>query len=47
MFFVFDSRHSEMSKTRAVRHIYLVRHGQYLTRTKSDDQKQLTELGLC
>ncbi|CAF0883195.1 unnamed protein product [Adineta steineri] len=40
-----DGRHSEMSKSRVVRHIYLVRHGQYLTRTKFEDQKQLTELG--
>lgn len=35
-----------MNKTRAVRHVYLVRHGQYVTRTKFEDQKQLTELGL-
>jgi phosphohistidine phosphatase SixA len=35
-----------MNKTRALRHIYLIRHGQYQTRTKFDDQKQLTELGL-
>ncbi|UJR30258.1 hypothetical protein I4U23_017796 [Adineta vaga] len=40
-----DGRHSEMNKTRAVRHIYLIRHGQYQTRTKFEDQKQLTELG--
>lgn len=41
------SRHPDMNKTRALRHVYLVRHGQYNTRTKSEDQKQLTELGLC
>jgi phosphohistidine phosphatase SixA len=35
-----------MNKTRVLRHIYLIRHGQYQTRTKFDDQKQLTELGL-
>ncbi|CAF0819799.1 unnamed protein product [Adineta ricciae] len=40
-----DGRHSETSKSRAVRHIYLVRHGQYQTRMKFEDQKQLTELG--
>lgn len=40
-----SSRHSDTSKTRAVRHIYLVRHGQYQTRTKIEDDKQLTELG--
>lgn len=34
-----------MNKTRALRHIYLVRHGQYQTRTKFEDQKQLTDLG--
>jgi hypothetical protein len=34
-----------MTKTRVVRHIYLVRHGQYHTRVKSDDEKQLTDLG--
>ncbi len=35
-----------MNKTRALRHVYLIRHGQYQTKTKSEDQKQLTELGL-
>jgi hypothetical protein len=45
-FVLLDSRHSEMNKTRAVRHVYLIRHGQYLTRTKFEDQKQLTELGV-
>ena len=40
------SQHADMNKTRALRHIYLVRHGQYHTRTKGEDQKQLTELGL-
>jgi serine/threonine-protein phosphatase PGAM5 len=34
-----------MSKTRALRHVYLIRHGQYLTKTELHDQKQLTELG--
>ena len=34
-----------MTKTNIVRHVYLVRHGQYITRTKVDDEKQLTELG--
>lgn len=40
-----DGRHADMGKTRAVRHVYLIRHGQYQTRTKFEDQKQLTELG--
>lgn len=40
------SQHADMGKTRALRHVYLVRHGQYHTRTRSEDQKQLTELGL-
>ncbi|CAF4606862.1 unnamed protein product [Rotaria sp. Silwood1] len=40
-----DGRHSEMNKTRGVRHIYLIRHGQYQTKTKFEDEKQLTELG--
>ncbi|CAM4739774.1 unnamed protein product [Rotaria magnacalcarata] len=40
-----DGRHSDMNKTRIVRHIYLIRHGQYQTKTKVEDQKQLTELG--
>lgn len=44
--FIFYSRHSEINKNRVVRHIYLVRHGQYNTRTKVDDQKVLTELGM-
>ncbi len=35
-----------MNKTRAVRHIYLIPHGQYQTETKFEDQQQLTELGL-
>jgi len=34
-----------MNKTRAVRHVYLIRHGQYQTRTKFENQRQLTELG--
>jgi hypothetical protein len=45
-FFSFDSHHADMNKTRALRHVYLIRHGQYQTKTKSEDQKQLTELGL-
>jgi len=40
-----DGRRAEINRTRAVRHIYLVRHGQYQTRVKDDDQKQLTDLG--
>ena len=34
-----------MNRTRAVRHVYLIRHGQYHTKPKAQDQKQLTELG--
>ena len=36
---------SQTSKTRVVRHIYLIRHGQYHTQVKSDDGKRLTDLG--
>lgn len=28
-----------------MRHVYLIRHGQYQTRTKNEDEKQLTALG--
>ncbi len=35
-----------MNKTRVVRNIYLIRHGQYQTEMKLEDQQQLTELGL-
>jgi len=45
MFIYLISRHSDMGKTRAVRHVYLIRHGQYQTRTQFEDQKQLTTLG--
>lgn len=44
--FVVLSLHGNTNKTRALRHVYLVRHGQYHTRTKTEDQKQLTDLGL-
>jgi serine/threonine-protein phosphatase PGAM5 len=40
-----DGNHANTNKTRALRHVYLIRHGQYQTKTKFDDQKQLTELG--
>jgi serine/threonine-protein phosphatase PGAM5 len=44
-FLFFCSNHANTNKTRALRHVYLIRHGQYQTKTKFDDQKQLTELG--
>lgn len=34
-----------LAKPTAVRHLFLIRHGQYNLKGKSDNERRLTELG--